>query len=44
MNTVFLSGDTLANVGFLNIDDNWIYNTHGQAVISFTNTNKAQIL
>ncbi|MFC3928845.1 SspB-related isopeptide-forming adhesin [Streptococcus caprae] len=34
-------GDTLANVGFLNIDDNWIYNTHGQAVISFTNTNKA---
>lgn len=33
--------DTLANVGFLNIDDNWIYNTHGQAVISFTNTNKA---
>lgn len=33
-------GDTLA-VGFLNIDDNWIYNTHGQAVISFTNTNKA---
>ena len=33
-------GDTLANVGFLNIDDNWIYNTHGQAVISFTNTNK----
>lgn len=34
-------GDTLANVGFLNIDDNWVYNTHGQAVISFTNTNKA---
>ena len=34
-------GDTLADVGFLNIDDNWIYNTHGQAVISFTNTNKA---
>ncbi|MBZ6009760.1 LPXTG cell wall anchor domain-containing protein [Leuconostoc gelidum] len=26
---------------FLNIDDNWVWNTHGQVYIAFQNTNKA---
>lgn len=29
------------NIGILNIDDNWVYNTHGQAIFNFTNNNQA---
>ena len=28
------------NIAILNIDDNWIYNTHGQAVVDFSNPNQ----
>ena len=33
-------GRSTGEIGFLKIDDNWIYNTHGQAIFSFTNPNQ----
>lgn len=36
---VLTPGQSSGNIGFLNIDDNWIYNTHGQAYANFTNPN-----
>ncbi|MCQ9214499.1 LPXTG cell wall anchor domain-containing protein [Streptococcus sp. O1] len=36
---VLTPGQSSGNIGFLNIDDNWIYNTHGQAYVHFTNPN-----
>lgn len=33
-------GRSTGEIGFLKIDDNWIYNTHGQAIFNFTNPNQ----
>ena len=34
------AGASTGNIGVLTIDDNWIYNTHGQAIVNFTNPNQ----
>lgn len=33
-------GRSTGEIGFLKIDDNWIHNTHGQAIFNFTNPNQ----
>ena len=34
------AGRSTGEIGFLKIDDNWIHNTHGQAIFNFTNPNQ----
>ena len=34
------AGRSTGEIGFLKIDDNWVYNTHGQAIFNFTNPNQ----
>lgn len=44
LNFIVQAGETSSLTQLLNVDDNWVHNTHGQIRVQFSNTNVAPVV